>query len=559
MATTRLYALLCLTMGCTCQPSASEPAPPPERTASDLNEAENVPFTFARLSSRAEEVPARFAASLPTTVESWRLWGDEFPPRAHVEDMLYRSADMQLRFAIAVASALEVGASMEEVLRVHGAMVRWLKPDECEWLGEWAERSETPDPARAFFWIEFANCVPADGDEARFAREDLPARATLARYAALIRDDPSLGVSSTLLEALRDVLSEESVTGDFVVTSIGVSALLRFDRGLEATLRLRDEFPAAAEAIDPLLRNERHPRAERLFDEHCRRNAESRECRMGGPRWRHQDRRLSDTERATPSPLAEEVRAYDFDARAYVRENPEQREELREELAECTGDVTYGEYRCLRQLALLDRALARELAESFDAGDFTAMRALLRTLREDADAATLGARLMDMHLIAEPHPDAVTPLDHLLADGRALQFDAETGIYPNEHDSLLRQLSSLAPSVLETVTFAEEANADAPYQLHAWREGQRWSTPARNLGDWYDVDAVVGMLNALARTAESSVRWLVLAGDDQTLTVAAAPTDALRTALSEGLIEAAGMDAARTRGLEAEERAFQER
>lgn len=560
MATTRLYALLCLALGCTCQPSPPEPGPSPEQAGSTAPEGESGPFVFAPLSTRPEAVPARFGASLPTRVETWRRWGEGFPPRAHVEDMLGSSDDMRLRFATAVASALEGGASMEEVLTVHGAMVRWLEPDECGWLGEWAERSETPERARPFFWIEFASCAPAS-DEARFAGEDLPARAVLARYAAQISDDPNLEVSPRLLETLRGVLTRESSTGDLVVTSVGVSALLRFEGGMEATLRLRREFPAAADAIDPLLRNERDPRARRLFEEYCRRNAEVRECRMGGPRWRHQDRLLPDATRPTPSPLAVEVRAYDFDALAYVREHPAQRAELREELAECTGDATYGEYQCLKQLALIDRTLACELAESFDAGEFTAMRALLRTLRQDTDATALGARMVEMHLIEDTHPEAVTPLDHLIADGRVLQFDTETGIYPNEHDSLLRRLSALAPDVLQGAIFAEEANADsdAPYQLHAWREDQRWSTPARNLGDWYDVNAVVSMLNAMARAADSRVRWVVLTTDDQTALVVAAPDDALRGALSQGLIEAAAADAARTTGLEAEERALQER
>lgn len=549
MATTRLYALLCLAMGCTCQPSSAEPP----GTSSDLNEGESGPFVFAPMSSRAEEVPPRFGASLPTTVASWRLWGDEFPPRGHVEDMLCGSTDMQLRFAVAVASALENGASMEEVLRVHGAMVRWLEPDECEWLGEWAERRETPDPARAFFWIEFASCAPAR-DEGRFARDDLPARAALARFAALIRKDPSLEVSPRLSETLHDVLTQEIQSGDFVVTSIGVSTLLRFGGGVAMALQLRDDFPAAAEAIDPLLRNERHPRARRLFDDHCRRSPQARECTAGGPRWRHQDRLLPDAAARRASTLAATVQAYDFDALTYVREHPEQRAEVREELAACTGDTNYAEYQCLRQLALIDRGLARELAESFDAGEFSAMRALLRTLQQDASATTLGARMLEMQLITEAHPEAVTPLDHLLADGRALQFDTETGIFPNEHDSLLRQLSALAPSVLEEVIFAEEASADGPYELLAWRGGQRWSTPARNLGDWYDVDAVVGMLNAMARSGGSAVRWVLVATGDQNAIVVAAPADALAAALSEGVIESAVGDEARASGVEAEER-----
>lgn len=546
MATTRLYALLCLAMGCTCQPGSSQPAPAAEEpsfAASGLDEGQSGPFVFAPLSSRPEDVPARFGASLPTTLESWRRWGEEFPPRAHVEDTLCCSENMQQRFATAIAAVLEGGASMEEVLRVHGAMLRWLEPDECGWLGDWAERQETPTAARSFFWIEFASCAPAE-DEARFAREDIPPRAVLARFAALIREDPGLEVNPRLTETLRQVLTQEMQSGDFRVTSIGVSALLRFGGGVDTALRLRNEFPAAAEAIDPLFRNERSPRARRLFDEHCRRSPEAIECRAGGPRWRHQDRLLPDPTDPTPS-LAATVRAYDFNALAYVQAHPEERAEVREELAECTGDTTYGEYLCLRRLALIDRALARDLAESFDAGDFPPMRALLQTLQQHADAATLGAQMLAMGLIAEAHAEAITPLEQLFADGRALQFNTETGIYPNEHDSLLRRLSALAPSVLEGTVFAEEVSAavDGPYELLAWRRAQRWAAHARNLGDHYDVQAVVGTLNSLARAAESSVRWVALASDDANAVVVAAPANVLRSAIDAGLIEAAESEA----------------
>lgn len=142
---------------------------------------------------------------------------------------------------------------------------------------------------------------------------------------------------------------------------------------------------------------------------------------------------------------------------------------------------------------------------------------------------------------------ATTAAELLVAAGRGHAFDTETGTYPNEHDSLLRALAALQPDAIPGAVFEEVAPAlddeEQPYLLRAYVGGERFDAEARNLGDGWDVEAAVGLLNAVARARGADVRWVSLATEDQVATVVAGPTPALRAAIGEGLLEAAPPDA----------------
>jgi hypothetical protein len=170
---------------------------------------------------------------------------------------------------------------------------------------------------------------------------------------------------------------------------------------------------------------------------------------------------------------------------------------------------------------------------------------------------------------AKPDPEDSVPIeatDILLARGRVDAFDVETGMFPNEHDELLARLSVLAKPVLNDVVFEEipPLNADGDederrgYQLHAYTGGKRYWVAAQNNGDWYDVDAVVGLLNALLVAKHSDTRMVLLPTGDQTAIVLAAPKPALLAASKAGLIEFAGASDAEKAGKEFEDRVFNE-
>jgi len=73
--------------------------------------------------------------------------------------------------------------------------------------------------------------------------------------------------------------------------------------------------------------------------------------------------------------------------------------------------------------------------------------------------------------------------------------------------------------------------------LRAYAGGNRYSARAQNLGDWYDVEAVVGLLNILLHDKKSQMRFAVLPTGDQSSAILAGPKDGLAKAASQGLIE----------------------
>ena len=177
----------------------------------------------------------------------------------------------------------------------------------------------------------------------------------------------------------------------------------------------------------------------------------------------------------------------------------------------------------------------------------------LEKLRAGLEQAGFGdlREKIDWSEVGEEYADAATLLQ---AAGLCVWFDVETGMFPNEHDGLLRQLAAAAGEDLAGVLFQEIPPSEdgdvveAPYQLHAYADGKRWSVVARNYGDWYDVDAVLRLGNALLRDRGSAKRMLLLASEDQTAQIVVAPQNVLGAALKQGLLQAGDEAAAREAG-----------
>jgi hypothetical protein len=142
--------------------------------------------------------------------------------------------------------------------------------------------------------------------------------------------------------------------------------------------------------------------------------------------------------------------------------------------------------------------------------------------------------------------------DYLVRAGHAHWFDVETGTFPNEHDTLLRELAALAAPSLDGVVFEEVApgidDEGGVYVLRAYVDGRMIETKAQNLGDWYDVDAVLRLLDAVVDARKAPERFVPLDTEDQTLTIVAARPDVLRAALAEGLIASGDARAAEALG-----------
>jgi len=166
-----------------------------------------------------------------------------------------------------------------------------------------------------------------------------------------------------------------------------------------------------------------------------------------------------------------------------------------------------------------------------------------------------------------------------IAEQGGVAFDTETGMWPNEHDALLATLWASAgglPDAVFTETpprepedmrvlmddeghevLAAPTEGEDVYRLVGYAGGKRWEVVAEDLGDWYDVSAVLGLLNTMARDLGTTTRFLTLETGDQMSAVLAGDEAALETAIDEGLLPVGDPGAAEDHGKDFERRALE--
>lgn len=141
-------------------------------------------------------------------------------------------------------------------------------------------------------------------------------------------------------------------------------------------------------------------------------------------------------------------------------------------------------------------------------------------------------RVGQLNPAQQPSADA----EWLLTEaGYIHSFDVETGMFPNEHDGLLRDLAALASPDLDDVFFEEiyPQQDRGQYRLLAYADGFLYQCEAANYGDWYDVEAVLALLNRLAEDRRLAQRFVVLHSTDQVAPVAVASRGALQVAFDK--------------------------
>lgn len=136
------------------------------------------------------------------------------------------------------------------------------------------------------------------------------------------------------------------------------------------------------------------------------------------------------------------------------------------------------------------------------------------------------------------YAEPITVLDFIEQLGNTYWFDVETGMFPNHHDGLMRDIASL--SDLKGVVFSEEPPGDYDsseenYKLSAKVGDKVYHQEAKNHGDWYDVGAVLTMLNHIAVDQGAKSRFLILPVYDQTATVWVVHNEKLALLLERGL------------------------
>lgn len=224
---------------------------------------------------------------------------------------------------------------------------------------------------------------------------------------------------------------------------------------------------------------------------------------------------------------------------------------------------------CLRELAFENWTQARsEAAHIATWGVANAdLDELIVTLTRYNSAAEVRTALQAYGLlngkgrpwVLEYHGEDWRPLtgsDWLIKAGNQFSFDAETGTHPNNHDALLYEIAGLFGEAFDDATFAETAphwDSEEPYQLYATLDDRNWKRQAENYGDWYDVSAVLDLVNEMAADTGIPDRIMPLETGDQTVTVIVGPGRSLISAANDGLIRPADATAGMSRGKAFEE------
>lgn len=533
-------------------------------------------FPTARPTVERMAVPARFAAPLPATDAEL----DGAPPAPYVDAALAADTDgMRARLLAALA---RVTPPMSEQLRgYYEGRLLYAPPATCAWIAT-VTAGGAPAPARDVFWIALARCG-GPAAEAALARDDAPDVAVIDYWfeAAAARVPFMPRVARAAAAVARGEERYEARKIGFAFAAMDGPEVVPAMRALQRSIA--DPERRALVALG-LLRHP-DPAARRLGVEACAQPRVGRDA-MCTPDELAGGGGEAD---APPRSAADAVRRYDYDQAAALARFP--RAELVDALARCTT-VRDPDFRadCLRRLASLDRAEAVAIARRLAAAQAAARAALAAGGDDDYDveeddlfgltdvitallafpaAGDLERALASHGFTAAPRgphadpappPTPVTAEDALEAMGRLTSFDTETGQWPNEHDRLLADLAASCAPALAGVLFEERAPreyvGDEPYTLVAYADGRAYRVPARNYGDWYDVEAVVGLVNALLAARGSDLRMAPLATGDQVSHLLCGPRAGITALVRRGLVRAGAPEAGEELGKDFEDRVF---
>lgn len=131
---------------------------------------------------------------------------------------------------------------------------------------------------------------------------------------------------------------------------------------------------------------------------------------------------------------------------------------------------------------------------------------LIEKLKED------GKRSKDTALFDPSDPDSLSTALYL--EGIMVMFDVETGTIPCRHDRLILDFANTSQGKFSPQWPVEywhsknEDDYDAPYTVQFVLENRLYRTGAENYGDWYDVDAIVRLINFALETTGQPERFI---------------------------------------------------
>lgn len=213
------------------------------------------------------------------------------------------------------------------------------------------------------------------------------------------------------------------------------------------------------------------------------------------------------------------------------------------------GKKTDAVEQCLLEKGRQDRAAA--VADANILADWTITESrysklipLVSGLSQFPEPGSMEPFLRELGVLTKPVTEEVnldrgiTANDFIYELGDIYWFDAETGMFPNEHDYLMAHV--VTSTDLKHVEFFEtppsESNPDEPYQLRAEINGNTYHQQAKNYGDWYDIEAMLTLMNRVAVSEKFSSRFVALPTGDQTAIIWTASDNAIQILSQRGLI-----------------------
>ncbi|WP_224372461.1 hypothetical protein [Hyalangium versicolor] len=454
-------------------------------------------------------VPARFSAPLPTRVEDFWAEVEKGPPLSHVQFRLMQGdREMGERFLVALRQA---AASAESLVALQGTYGEALWPEEdwpieegsrgvssielgeppCDWLSENLEApGREPPLIRALFWSKLAMCS-GSRVEALFARDDAPLLSVLEQYHRY--GPPRLTLA--MQRAVRRLLSEDRQE--------------LFDNA--AAFLSRSTEPVARELLEELARSARGEAAEEV--------QESRKARSQEEEYNQRQCRFLPT---TETMVATDAKRLD----------------------QCVTRWAHADWTATARLASLlgdDPRLSPSLQEAF----------AVLTRFPSIEARDAWAREKGLLPTESPVPSSELPpvplLGRMYQVRRALYFFASRGKRPTapvRHDVLLVALAWSVRPALQDVVFEELAPPEdaslgelvGDYTLRAYADGERFSLTARNLGDYWDMGAVLALLNQVLEARGSPIRFAAEDKPNSVFALLFGPEAALREAHALGML-----------------------
>ncbi len=505
-------------------------------------------FGFAATERTTAPPPERFGAPLPADFGARYPEGPPYPPRSYVVELLCASdREMTDRLMDATARATSAGKDALRIAQAVSELVRDCEPTPayCKSAAVLAASSEA---SRRLAGATMLAACGRPEDIELYDRSDTNALAVF-HYLAARR----LGTPKPVFTARVGKAAVELATSldDPHQLRLAAFTLASFDdrHAAQALVAMRDLAKNHKNQIAVAGIESKDAEAQAMGKEACAALKKDPACvRQGSP------------EITAPKRAREDLKhpeLMDLERIALLARDPHVGRSLGVALEACSRarDTAFA---CIIRLQLIDRKRASELARKLPPREDYDDRETVAALAKYEAVSALEARLVALGFrpLSKRAGDHVraSAREMLEASGHVTSFDAETDRFPNQHDALLARLARLGGPDLAGFLFEETPppGGEGDYRLCGYARGDRWCTTAKNLGDWYDLDAVLGLLNAMSRDLALSVRFTTLATLDQTANVIGGPAVGITTLVGEGLLERSEAAAARDKGRAAE-------